>query len=237
MRITSFLLILLCGTIPVFSQQAAQVQPEAFKKLLDSLPAVQLVDVRTPEEFNTGYLAGAMNINAYDADFLQQLQVLDKHKPVLVYCKAGGRSAQTAAALMKLGFEHVYDLAGGILRWESSNLPVVPGYHEKANAFTRGDFDKLLHENPRVLVDFYAPWCAPCKKMEPALEAIAKKYAGQLLVYRLNIDEAKALARELNVASIPILITYRKGKPVKKVEGYQTSQQLHKLAKQLAQLP
>ncbi len=230
------LILLACSGLHVFSQQAVQLQPEAFRRMLDTTQKSQLVDVRTPEEFKTGYINGAVNMNAYDADFLQQLQRLDKDQPVMVYCKVGGRSSKAVEALVKMGFKEVYELSGGILLWESSDLPLVAGNQAKANAFTRADFDKLLQENPKVLVDFYAPWCGPCKQMEPALHTLSKKYAGQLLVYRLNIDEAKSLARELNVEAIPILTIYHKGKPVKTVEGYQTDKQLNRLAKKLAQL-
>ncbi len=175
-------------------------------------------------------------MNAYDTDFLQQLQRLDKDQPVMVYCKVGGRSAKAAEALVKMGFKAVYELSGGILLWESRKLPLVAGNQAKANTFTRADFNKLLQENPKVLVDFYAPWCGPCKQMEPSLDALSKKYAGQLLVYRLNIDEAKSLARELNVEAIPILTIYHNGKPIETVEGYQTDKQLNSLAKKLSRL-
>lgn len=230
------LVLLVCSGWNVFSQQSVQLQPEAFRQMLDTAKNRQLIDVRTPEEFKAGYINGAVNMNAYDADFLQQLEGLDKDEPVMVYCKVGGRSAKAAEALVKMGFKEVFELSGGILLWESRDLPLVAGHQAKANAFTRADFDKLLQENPKVLVDFYAPWCGPCKQMEPALDALSKKYAGQLLVYRLNIDEAKSLARELNVEAIPILSIYHKGKPVKTVEGYQTDKQLNRLAKKLVQL-
>ncbi len=215
--------------------QTRKLAPEDFKKLHDSIGG-QLVDVRTPEEFKSGYIKDAVNINAYDSDFLQRLEALDKNQPVLVYCKVGGRSAKAAEELVKMGFE-VYELTGGILSWENRGLPLFqPDGQAAPDKFTRVDFDRLLQDNPKLLIDFYAPWCGPCKQMEPALNALSKKYSGQLLVYRLNIDEAKALARDLNVEAIPILTIYHKGKPVETVKGYQTDKQLHKLVKTLAQL-
>lgn len=72
-----------------------------------------LLDVRTTEEYDSGHLDGALNINWYDADFGEQLIALDRSKTVYVYCKAGGRSAKAAALMREMGFKHVVNLEGG----------------------------------------------------------------------------------------------------------------------------
>ena len=78
---------------------------------------VQLIDVRTPEEYAEGFIKNAKNINFYDDDFLSQMSSLDKNKPVYVYCKSGGRSGKSATQLKEAGFTKVYDLEGGITAW------------------------------------------------------------------------------------------------------------------------
>ncbi len=78
---------------------------------------VQLIDVRTPEEYAEGYIKNAVNINFYDDDFLEQMSALDKDKPVYVYCRLGGRSGKASAQLKEAGFTKVYDLEGGITKW------------------------------------------------------------------------------------------------------------------------
>jgi rhodanese-related sulfurtransferase len=83
---------------------------------------VQLVDVRTPEEFKAGHIKNAGNINFYDTDFLTQMNKLDKNKPLYIYCRSGGRSGKAAAKLKEQGFKEVYDLQGGILDWEKNNF-------------------------------------------------------------------------------------------------------------------
>lgn len=88
-------------------------------------PEVQLVDVRTPEEFNEGHIENAVNINFMSDDFDANVANLDKEKPVMVYCKAGGRSAKAAARLKELGFKAITDLEGGISNWTSKNKPTV----------------------------------------------------------------------------------------------------------------
>ena len=78
---------------------------------------VQLIDVRTPEEYAGGFIKNAKNINFYDDNFLSEMSSLDKNKPVYVYCKSGGRSGKAATQLKESGFTKVYDLEGGITSW------------------------------------------------------------------------------------------------------------------------
>ncbi len=98
------------------------VDVAGFAKLLEAEHL--LVDVRTPEEFAEGYIAAATNINFYDDDFADRATKLDKSKPVLVYCKKGGRSAKAYKILKGAGFEKVYDLDGGFTAWKSAGQPV-----------------------------------------------------------------------------------------------------------------
>ncbi len=111
------------------SQQHANAQsrlaPKDFEAKLNSDPSVQLLDVRTPEEFKEGHLKNAVNINFYDDDFAQQVVKLDKNKPLLVYCAKGGRSASAAEQMAKSGFTALYELDGGIIAWKKAGKPVV----------------------------------------------------------------------------------------------------------------
>ncbi len=91
---------------------------DEFKKEMTKNPG-QLVDVRTPEEFASGNIEGALNINFYDADFNEQLNQLDKTKPVYIYCKSGGRSGQAKSILEDKGFTQVYNLIGGYKGWKN----------------------------------------------------------------------------------------------------------------------
>jgi rhodanese-related sulfurtransferase len=84
--------------------------------------SIQLIDVRTPEEFKGNHLKGAQNICVTSADFKEKVKILDKNKPVYVYCNRGGQSAQAAIALKELGFTKIYDMEGGILLWEENKL-------------------------------------------------------------------------------------------------------------------
>lgn len=85
----------------------------------------QVLDVRTPEEWASGTIKGAIKMNFFDNDFNEQIEKLDKNKPVYVYCKSGGRSGKAAKKMKKMGFKTVYDLNGGMGAWSSAGKEVV----------------------------------------------------------------------------------------------------------------
>ena len=81
---------------------------------------VVLIDVRTPEEYAQGAIEGAVNIDYFNQqDFIKQISSLNKNTPVYLYCRSGNRSMKAARQLVSLGFEKVYDLAGGYMAWSS----------------------------------------------------------------------------------------------------------------------
>ena len=95
-----------------------RVSQEEFKKLMKDKTA-QILDVRTANEVAQGKIQGSMNIDYFKAGFIETaIGKLDKNKPVLVYCAAGGRSASAAKDLKKAGFKKVYDLEGGFDNWK-----------------------------------------------------------------------------------------------------------------------
>jgi len=120
----AFLLLFLSCT-STGEAQSKLLKPNDFESIMKQDNAVQLVDVRTPEEFNAGHLEGASHIDFYNADFKNRISKLDKNKPVMVYCAAGGRSASAADQFTSLGFTKVYDLNGGIRAWQSSGKKTV----------------------------------------------------------------------------------------------------------------
>lgn len=77
-----------------------------------------------------------------------------------------------------------------------------------------------------VVVDFWAPWCGPCKAMAPELEAFAQEHGGKVIVGKINIDEFPSIAQELNIFSIPTMISFVNGSPEVVVIGAQTKRSL-----------
>jgi len=98
------------------------ISPAELQARMDT---IQLIDVRTPQEFSSGHLKNAVNINYFDSDFLQKMNALDKSKEVYIYCKSGNRSGSAAQKLEDAGFPKVYDLKGGIINWNQNKLETV----------------------------------------------------------------------------------------------------------------
>ena len=86
--------------------------------------------------------------------------------------------------------------------------------------FTDATFEKdVLQAKGVVIVDFFAPWCGPCKMMAPVIEKLAEEYDGKAVIGKLNIDENQDIATKLGIQSIPIFIMFKNGQAVDKVVG------------------
>ena len=102
----------------------ADVNVSEFQTLIAD-PDMQLLDVRTREEFDEGHIAGAVLVDVGDADFVDKAAaVLDKERPVAVYCRSGRRSARVARLLTDQGFK-VTNLNGGVLAWEDAGKALI----------------------------------------------------------------------------------------------------------------
>lgn len=116
--IFSFFAVVFMSCIGQKSENIVLIQPHQLqKKLSDS---IQLVDVRTSQEFLEGHIEGAVNIDVNRPEFSTEIQKMDKSKPVYIYCRSGKRSASAADKMEELGFTRIYDLSGGIISWEKA---------------------------------------------------------------------------------------------------------------------
>ncbi len=84
---------------------------------------------------------------------------------------------------------------------------------------TDATFDSTVHGETPVLVDFWAPWCGPCKMLAPVIEEIANEYAGKAKICKLNTDEHHEAAVEFGISAIPTIILFNNGEMVKKWVG------------------
>ncbi len=198
-----------------------------------STAGIQLIDVRTPEEFAGGHLKNAINININGADYEAAIAKLDKSKPVLVYCLSGGRSGSAASDMHDKGFSEVYNMEGGIMKWKGSGKPVETGAGAPAKAagMTMDEFNKQVAQKHYVFVDFNAPWCAPCRQLMPIMEKIVDARKDKMALIKINVDDNKDLAEAKKIESIPYVELYMDGKLVWSHMGLMTEEEILKEAK------
>ncbi len=117
------LFVFACGTGASEAQDVKRINNAELKELLKN-DEVQLVDIRTPRETSQGIIEGAKIIDFYNPAFNQEIEKLDKSKPIVVYCAVGGRSASASRKLQQMGFEKIYDLKAGIRGWAVEGNPI-----------------------------------------------------------------------------------------------------------------
>jgi len=81
------------------------------------------------------------------------------------------------------------------------------------------NFSQTINKFPLLLVDFWAPWCGPCRMMSPLIDQIGKDYVGKLVVGKVNVDENPSVSRQFGISSIPTLILFERGQTVNKIIG------------------
>jgi thioredoxin 1 len=94
-----------------------------------------------------------------------------------------------------------------------ANMPHAPV------TITDQNFEETVQKYDAVVVDLWATWCMPCRMIEPAVEALAKKMAGKVVFARLNVDQNPRTTARYQVMSIPTLLVFKKGAPVKRIVG------------------
>jgi thioredoxin 1 len=144
----------------------------------------------------------------------------------------------TGSLKVNLGFNVRFDMAGGcegficgedrelksireakrrrlLKEWEEKRKTGIEPVH-----VTDLNFNKVISENPLVLIDFWAAWCMPCKMIAPIIEDLAREYSGKVLVGKLNVDENPSSAERFQVFSIPTLLIMKNGREVDRIVGF-----------------
>jgi len=123
-------------------------------------------------------------------------------------------------------------LIGGLFAFSagSSTTAVADGEHASLHIGSVAEFERyVLNADEPVLVDFYANWCGPCRRLAPTIEELAKEYEGRAVVSKVNVDEQGELARRYGIQGIPAVLFFQNGKEVQRLVGGQSKRAYEKV--------
>ena len=191
-----------------------------------------ILDVRTTQEFAQGHIEDATLISTNDPQFVSKINLLQKDKAIYVYCLTGSRSNAVARYMYKNGFTNVYNLKRGVMEWQRYGYALTKSSApsaQTAKTYNSTEFNDLLFSSELVLIDFHAPWCAPCKKMAPVVDQLKAEYINQAVVEKIDVQANKSLQTTFNIESIPGLVLLKNGKEVWRHTGVIEYDELSKI--------
>lgn len=220
--IISLIVLTLSAAIPKsYAQNTATLDANQFEKQMSSIDSVQILDVRTAGEYNTGHIKNALQADWNDKkEFERRISFIDKNKPVYVYCLSSGRSGAAAKAMNSLGYQNIIVLKDGLNAWKLANKPIEGKSDEKQ--MTIEQYNSFTKKDKIVLVDFGAVWCAPCKKMEPVIKELQSKHTNKFKFVKVNGGNDIEVMKQNEVTVLPVFIIYKNGKQVWRKDGIAT---------------
>jgi len=229
MKFNHFLIALVISSILSCTGQKSdayeKIAAASFAEKIKAIPNAQIIDVRTPQEYASQHIDNAKNINWNGDDFDTKTAQLNKKQPVFVYCMVGGRSKKASDKLVAMGFSKVYDLEGGIMKWNAAGL-AKPS--DKIIGMCSQEYGDLIKSKSKILINFYADWCEPCQKMKPYLLKMQSDLKDKITIVRLNADENKTIISDLKLDGLPVLLRYENGELKWKHIGFISEEDLMK---------
>ena len=212
------------------AQTQSSLSAAEFEKNISNNENVQVLDVRTPGEYFSGHIKNALQADwNYKPEFDRRIAFIDKGKPVYVYCLAGGRSAAAAEKMRNMGYQQVYELSGGINAWKTAGK-ALEGNHSLVQ-MPIDSFNTAIKSSKTVLVDFGAPWCPPCKMMEPVLKKLEANKAINYSLVRVDGGKDQDILKAYSVTTLPVFIIFKDGKQSWRKDGIATGKELEEQLK------
>ncbi len=230
----SLILVLIFATLGSCSNgqgSKTKLSASEFNDKIKSSKNAVVLDVRTPGEFTAGHLENAVNIDWNKSSSETELKNLDPSKEYYVYCLSGGRSSGAAEFLRSNGIKNVYELSGGIMKWRAAGLPETTNNTSKSkesNGLTMEAYQALLKNEKTVVIDIFAEWCGPCKKMAPYLNEMQNTMSDKVVIIRIDADKNVDLCKQLNVDALPTVYVYKKNQKTFEHIGFISKEDLVK---------
>ena len=219
--------VILFSCVNTNSQIIEDINAENFHQFIEKGDGI-IIDVRTSQEFNSGHIIDATNIDFYSEDFTEKLKIVRKDVPIYVYCRSGGSSSSAANKMEKLGFTKVYNMLGGIGSWQSEGYETIKSKEGKISnqpKFTETQLNEILSNNKTVLIDFSTQWCVPCKKMKPIIEDIQRENPNVKVLF-IDADANKGLVKKYSITGVPVFIIFINGEESFRKIGLSTKEEL-----------
>lgn len=220
------IIVLILATLATSCKPKATIQvlsPEDFSQKLSKTKDKVLLDVRTSDEYKSGHISDALNLDIDSAGFENGIQSINKNSALFVYSTSDEQNDKAIDMLKGKGFSAIYVLKGGVLAWQDAGFP-FDHWPSKNNPhdvlLTEAEYEKSIQQHKQVLVDFNATWCAPCRLQSPILEDIARQKGDSLLFLSIDVDKNMDLAKSQRIEALPTLLIYRDGKQIWKNIGY-----------------
>ena len=190
-----------------------------------------IIDVRTSEEFQSGHLKDASNVDYYSEDFSKKINLVQRDVPIYLYCRSGGRSSSAAKKMLKLGFKEVYNLNDGISSWISEKLSIVKSESKLINKktnhnVTKLDIDNFLKNNQFSLLYISTQWCVPCKKLKPIIDVLQSDF-NDINILNIDADINKNEITDFNVTSVPVIILFKNNIEIYRNIGFISKESLY----------
>ena len=226
LKIRIFTLFLLVASINSIAQISDNnMSPVEFQKNTTGVANIQVLDVRTAEEYKNGHIKNSLQADYRDkTEFARRISYIDKSKPVYVYCLSSGRSNSAAKDMTDMGFKKVVVLSGGLNAWRMADLPVEAT--SKEPEMSPAEFGTAINNGKTVLVDFGGKWCAPCRLMEPVLESLQKNNTGKFNLVKVDGGKDFEILKQNSILVLPVFIIYKNGKQVWRKDGLVTEKEL-----------
>jgi len=219
--------ILLISCSNTNSQIIENINASQFETLIKTQDGI-ILDVRTSQEFYSGHISEATNLDYYKDDFEEKLNIMRKDIPIYVYCRSGGRSKKAAGYMKNLGFSKVYNLIGGIGAWDAEGHQSVSSNRAEKQihpTYTVSEINALVKTHEFALINFSTDWCVPCKKMKQIIKEV-QKIKPDLKIILVDADVNKELAKNYNINGVPVLIILKNNEELFRHTGIISKEEL-----------